>query len=204
MKLFFYIVHDFLSHLVDEQHKLPAYGSTLGMEIERLVGIDDVRTRADLQRVRLAPADLHVLMHRHFLVHRVLDRDIVTTPDAPSIYLLMGSLYYTDVRFSQISNHKAWGFISDAKSRINGLRSRQKILQSLAQDLANREDVLPHRLDVDHGVLSTFTLLCLLYILETILDYEIALRPTASVVLTRLCVRRTLDDLKGVIFHDES
>lgn len=140
-------------------------------------------------------------MYRHLLVRQLLEDELYQPIDTPLIYQLMDSLYYNNPRFSVLDDHTTWETIAQGKSVVNTLRSRRLDLRNIAIELANREDLTPYQIDVDHAVLSSFTLLYSLHILEAMLDFELAIRPNQKVVTIRSNLTHTLDHLRGVFFH---
>lgn len=199
--LFLFVVHDWLAHITESEHKLIEYDSSLGMELSRYTSGELDSITQWRRKIRLQNISLNLLMYRHLLVRQLLEDEIYQPIDTPLIYQLMDSLYYNSPRFSILDDHTAWDTIAQGKSVVNALRARRLDLRNIVIELANREDLTTYQIDVDHAVLSSFTLLYSLHILETMLDFELAIRPNQKVVTIQSNLTHTLDHLRGVFFH---
>jgi hypothetical protein len=196
-----FTLHDWLAYITDSDQILPDYNSSLGQEIDRNGIPQNSLTSYWIKTIRVKPVSLNLLMYRHLLVGRLLEREIFTQGEDSLIYQLMGSSHYETPRFSPLGDYAIWDTVRRDPIRINGLRAKRNRLQMIHSDLTNRPDESVYRLDVDHAMLSSFTLLYCLLIIETLLDYELAIRPNTQVVAIRSAIIHTLDKLRGVFFH---
>jgi hypothetical protein len=196
-----FTIHDWLAYITYDDQILPEYTSSLGQEIDRNGLPQDALTSYWIKTIRVKPISLKLLVYRHLLVGRLLEREIFTQGEDSLIYQLMASLQYQDPRFTTLEDDGVWDKISKDTIRINALRSKRVRLRQIHSDLTNRPDESDHRLEVDHAKLSSFALLYCLLIIEALLDYELAVRPNARVAAIRSAIIHTLDRLRGVFFH---
>lgn len=201
VSLLIFVLHDWLAHLTQSDSILIEYSTSLGQEIDSAANREhDIATRW-LKHIRLQPPSLNVLMYRHSLIAHLLEEEVFTQGQSPLIYQLIGSLYYENPRFYTLEKETTWDRIQEADPKINTIRSQRVKLKKIHLSLANRIDISHCQLDVDHAMLSSFTTLYSLHIVEALLDYELSVRPNTQVQTIRSAISHTLNQLRGVFFH---
>lgn len=201
ISLFLFVIHDWLAHLTDTDHKLIEYDSSLGLELFRYTSSESNVISQWRMKIRSQSISLNLLMYRHLLIRQLLESEIFQSTDTPLIYQLIDSLYYNNPRFATLDSNPIWVDIGCKSPVINTLRAKRLDLGGIVTELANRDDVTSCRVDVDHAILSSFTLLYILHLLEAMLEFELAIRPDEKVVTILSNLIHTLDHLRGVFFH---
>lgn len=147
---------------------------------------------------------LQTLLYRHYLFDALSNEEIFLTLEYPQLYILMGSMYYQDVRFTTLEDQSLWDKIEAQEPVINLLRIHRPLIQETAIHFANRMDVTDHRLDRDHALLSSHSLLYGLYLTRVQLIFEQTVRPDPKLEAVLDSLTHTLSKLKGVFFHVEN
>ena len=110
---------------------------------------------------------------------------------------------FNDIRFARMEHNVAWDRLDSAGELILNFSAIQSALESIVADLGNRLDVTDHHLDTDHGMLSTFTLLYVLYLLRVKVIYQMKIIPASGLDLVLRSLTQTLTEIKGVCLHGE-
>lgn len=199
--LLIFILYDWLAHLTRSSPLLVEYSSSLGQEIDSQTHDPQSLIQQWLNGIRLQPISLNQLAYRHYVMQRLLESEITLHEDQPLVHQLMGSMQYSDPQFATLDPDPCWDKVIRNTSRINGLRQQQPALRRVLRNLANRPDETSHRLQVDHAMLSSFTLLYTFHVVEALLDYELAIHADPSIDAIRSAIIHTLNHLRGVFFH---
>lgn len=199
--LFFYTLHDWLAHLTDARSLLPEFSMSLGGQILYLARDESLLMQRWVRSTVCKPISVPLLMYRHLILKSVFDVDILNKTNDPQFHLTLATTYYTQVRFSLLESDKLWDRLDTAPVLINALRANQPVIRDKIKGLANREDETIYRLDRDHALLSSVTLLYTLYAIQAILSYEHAVRPNAQVKAVSHSLQQAIAHIKGVFFH---
>lgn len=197
-----FTVHDWLAHLTDHEFILPSYGTSLGIIIHEKIQECNypVSTWVDLTVGQEASSK--TLLYRHYLFEVSSNEEIFLDVNFSPLYILFGSMYYRNVRYSLLEDRSVWDNLEEVdKPVINLLRLYRPIFHNQAIELANRKDVTDCSLDRDHGLLSSHSLLYSLNLIRVILIYEQTIGPDISIQSVLDAITQTLTALKGAVFH---
>lgn len=193
-----FVVHDWLAHITQRDAKLVEYGTSLGREICR-GGCHRTLIQSWTDKVISNSNETKRLAYRHHLFRSISRSEINNPPDVDSIHTLVGSMYYPNVRFSSSDLLNVWSYLSDTPPLINAMRELRPAIHFVGEQLAEREDVTDVRLDVDHGLLSSHSLMYGLYLVRLKVEFENLVVPDDRLSELIELLDNTLNALKGVL-----
>lgn len=199
--LLLFVIHDWLAHITDASSELLAFDSSLGEQIIPSFGDRNSLNYKRYMRMAHQHPTLTILLYRHFLVEEAMREEVFVDQIQKPIHILMGSMYFHQVRFWDLPDKKPWDELFDTPKRINAIRQLRPRILALTREVANRSDESLYPIDRGHATLSSITLLYTLALIETILTFEQTVRPSPQIVNSLQAVQSTTQHLRGVLFH---
>lgn len=196
--------HDWLVSLTSGDYTLHQYDLSLDPLLREQLSSVDSKVVVWSDYVVNQTATLPTLVSRHYIARHVLSEDIQPYSTFYPVYLIMRTFLYTNVRFATLENGHVWRGIRQESIRINALRRTRAWIYAQCFDLAMREDVTEYRLDRDHALLSSLSLLYTLHLVHVILTFEDTIHPNQGVKNILVALEQALAYLEGVLLYVEN
>lgn len=201
-KVFILSVHDWLCHLVERPRKWPLYDTNLNHVITTKTPLVTPVIRHWMNEIN-NPLSIKTLLYRHYLVKHVVEQEIFVTPNFVPFYLLIASMLTSHPVFHCLPQKEPWNQLLGPYPLINQLRKARPVLQQQCYQLTMREEEIDNDLMVDHGLLSSLSLLYGLYLTCVIVSHERTVRPTLYLDQVYQTLVEVLIHLQGVLIHVE-
>lgn len=152
-----------------------------------------------LEFVRSDKSSLRSLLYRHYLLKEYCNYPVSNRVDNSLLKKVFQFVLLAEKDFYYLPNSEVWKRVDHNYPILGQLQKLQSTIKDECDILADGINTIDLQVRKDHASLTSHSLLYCLYLICTVLEFEVKVRPSESKLALHSDIVHTLTTLKGVL-----